>query len=340
MCYNALEGGDDVNTIVINKILVHMIDFEHRKIHLSDEFATLNDTTQDYYQKKVEKGLNSNQIKQVVVGSMHEMMLRANQMIENDKKFKEQAKEVTEKFFKLGSVIEGMPNCMVLHVDCYKDGDRVVAALKLNYKFVPVSVLDPDNVRISRAQTLPGIGAPVDEAIIVNVDRHSLYLIEKKYAIDGKLDTYLNTQWIKGEEKLTDRQKVSAMTKVVKKAEANYSVKDSQAIALMKQQLNQKVMHQEVIKPIEIVQQVLASNDQAAEESKENLKNLGVDSEDTINANTLTSAIEKCKITTDTDMSVTVSVEDYVNKNNIEIRENTDGTSDIILSHINEINVR
>ena len=130
------------------------------------------------------------------------------------------------------------------------------------------------------------------------------------------------------------------MTKVVKKAEANYSVKDSQAIALMKQQLNQKVMHQEVIKPIEIVQQVLASNDQAAEESKENLKNLGVDSEDTINANTLTSAIEKCKITTDTDMSVTVSVEDYVNKNNIEIRENTDGTSDIILSHINEINVR
>ena len=40
------------NTIVINKILVHMIDFEHRKIHLSDEFATLNDTTQDYYQKK------------------------------------------------------------------------------------------------------------------------------------------------------------------------------------------------------------------------------------------------------------------------------------------------
>ena len=85
---------------------------------------------------------------------------------------------------------------------------------------------------------------------------------------------------------------------------------------------------------------MLASNDQAAEESKENLKNLGVDSEDTINANTLTSAIEKCKITTDTDMSVTVSVEDYVNKNNIEIRENTDGTSDIILSHINEINVR
>lgn len=329
-----------MNTIVINKILVHMIDFEHRKIHLSDEFATLNDTTQDYYQKKVEKGLNSNQLKQVVVGSMHEMMLRANQMVEDDEKFKEQAKEITEKFFKLGSVIEGMPNCMMLYVDCYQDGDRVVAALKLNYKFVPVSVLDPDNVRISRAQTLPGIGAPVDEAIVVNVDRKALFLIEKKYVIDGKMDTYLNAQWIKGEEKLTDRQKMSAMTKVVKKVEANYATDDNEAIARMKQSLNEKVMHSEVIKPVEIVSQALSNHPQAAEESEKKLEDLGVAASDTINASTLTSAIEKCKITTDTEMMVTINVEDYVNKNNFTIRENSDGTTDIILSNIKELNVR
>lgn len=329
-----------MNTIVINKILVHMIDFEHRKIHLSDEFATLNDTTQDYYQKKVEKGLNSNQLKQVVVGSMHEMMLRANQMVEDDEKFKEQAKEITEKFFKLGSVIEGMPNCMMLYVDCYQDGDRVVAALKLNYKFVPVSVLDPDNVRISRAQTLPGIGAPVDEAIVVNVDRKALFLIEKKYVIDGKMDTYLNAQWIKGEEKLTDRQKMSAMTKVVKKVEANYATDDNEAIARMKQSLNEKVMHSEVIKPVEIVSQALSNHPQAAEESEKKLEDLGVVASDTINASTLTSAIEKCKITTDTEMMVTINVEDYVNKNNFTIRENSDGTTDIILSNIKELNVR
>ena len=53
-----------MNTIIINKILVHMIDFEHRKIHLSKDFASINDTTHDYYHKKLEKALYSAHLKQ------------------------------------------------------------------------------------------------------------------------------------------------------------------------------------------------------------------------------------------------------------------------------------
>lgn len=44
-----------MNTIIINKIMMHMLDFEHRKIYLSEDFCELNDTTQEYYHKKVEK---------------------------------------------------------------------------------------------------------------------------------------------------------------------------------------------------------------------------------------------------------------------------------------------
>ena len=43
-----------MNTIIINKIMMHMLDFEHRKIYLSEDFCELNDTTQEYYHKKVE----------------------------------------------------------------------------------------------------------------------------------------------------------------------------------------------------------------------------------------------------------------------------------------------
>ena len=41
-----------MNTIIINKIMMHMLDFEHRKICLSEDFCELNDTTQEYYHKK------------------------------------------------------------------------------------------------------------------------------------------------------------------------------------------------------------------------------------------------------------------------------------------------
>lgn len=52
-----------MNTIIINKIMMHMLDFWHRKIYLSEDFCELNDTTQEYYHKKVEKALYSPAIK-------------------------------------------------------------------------------------------------------------------------------------------------------------------------------------------------------------------------------------------------------------------------------------
>ena len=47
-----------MNTIVINKILMHMLDFEHRKIYHSIDFVDMNETSIDYYRKKVEKAQN------------------------------------------------------------------------------------------------------------------------------------------------------------------------------------------------------------------------------------------------------------------------------------------
>lgn len=195
--YVIILQGDNVNTIVINKILMHMLDFEHRKIYHSTDFVDMNETSIDYYRKKVEKALNSPSLKELTVGSLHEMMLRSEKMIESQEEFIKQAHEMTDKLFALGSVIEEMPNSNVLFVDCYKNGERYVGALKLNYRYIPMSVIDENNIRITKKQVLPTMGSPVDEAIIVNVDAKKLFLIEKKYNIDGKLDFYLNAQWIK-----------------------------------------------------------------------------------------------------------------------------------------------
>ena len=105
------------------------------------------------------------------------MMLRSEKMIESQEEFIKQAHEMTDKLFALGSVIEEMPNSNVLFVDCYKNGERYVGALKLNYRYIPMSVIDENNIRITKKQVLPTMGSPVDEAIIVNVDAKKLFLI-------------------------------------------------------------------------------------------------------------------------------------------------------------------
>ena len=310
-----------MNTIIINKIMMHMLDFEHRKIYLSEDFCELNDTTQEYYHKKVEKALYSPAIKELVVPSLHELLLRADKMLEDDEEFKKQAKEISEKF-------------------CYRDGVHIIAALKLNYKYNSVSLVEEENVRITRRQVLPQIGTAVDEAIIIDTDHKKISLIEKKYLIDGKMDTYLNSQWIKGEEKLTDRQKISTMKKVVNKIDDIYHVNDKEALPLVKQEILERTQMGELVKPIEVVRKVMERDYQAQEESETMLKDLGIGEDDTISLNALGRSVEVVKITLDENIQITMPVDEYVNGSTFEKKENPDGTVSIVLNNIQDITIK
>lgn len=327
-----------MNTIIINKILMHMLDFEHRKIFHSTSFVDLNETSIDYYRKKVEKALTSPVMKELTVGSLHEMMLRSEKLIESDEEFIKQAHEMTDKLFALGSVIEEMPNSNVLFVDCYKDGERHVAVLKLNYRMIPMSVVEKGVVRITKQQVLPMMGAAVDEAIIMNCDQKKLFLIEKKYTIDGKPDFYLNSQWIKGEEKLTDKQKFSTMKKVIKKMDDIYNVNDGKALPLMKQEIQEKMETNQPVKPLEIVKKVLERDYQAQEESEVMLKDLGIGEEDQIKA--LAGAMDTCKLVLDEDIEVRLPIEEYLSGSHLEKVKQPDGSYSIILKDINEVVVK
>ena len=300
-----------MNTIIINKIMMHMLDFEHRKIYLSEDFCELNDTTQEYYHKKVEKALYSPAIKELVVPSLHELLLRADKMLEDDEEFKKQAKEISEKFFALGSVIEEMPNSNILYVDCYRDGVHMIAALKLNYKYNSVSLVEEENVRITRRQVLPQIGTAVDEAIIIDTDHKKISLIEKKYLIDGKMDTYLNSH-----------------------------VNDKEALPLVKQEILERTQMGELVKPIEVVRKVMERDYQAQEESETMLKDLGIGEDDTISLNALGRSVEVVKITLDEDIQITMPVDEYVNGSTFEKKENPDGTISIVLNNIQDITIK
>lgn len=318
---------------------MHMLDFEHRKIYHSTEFVDMNETSIDYYRKKVEKALNSPSLKELTVGSLHEMMLRSEKMIESQEEFIKQAHEMTDKLFALGSVIEEMPNSNVLFVDCYKNGERYVGVLKLNYRYIPMSVIDENNIRITKKQVLPTMGSPVDEAIIVNVDAKKLFLIEKKYNIDGKLDFYLNAQWIKGEEKLTDKQKISTMKKVVRKMDDIYNVNDGKALPLMKHEIQEKIDTNQPVKPLEIVKKVLEKDGQAQEESEIMMKDLGIGEEDQIESLSLT-AMDKCKLVLDDEIEISLPIEEYLSGDKVEKVKQEDGTYSILLKDVSEVIVK
>lgn len=335
-----------MNTLIIDRILMHMMDFEHQDIFYSDDFLELTPTMQEYYDKKLEKAWTSVQLKEVTLGDFAPIILRSKDMVENPDKYFEHAKTITQELFDLGKLIQLMPNCNIIFVECKIDGMKHMVIIKLNYKLAPVNLVEEDEkgnkiVRITNRQTVPAKTASVEEAIIVNVEENRVYLIEKRFEIDGKPDYYLNDQYIKGEPKMTDKQKVSLLNKTITKIESQFGVNEFEPKALIKQEMANCLLEAKEIKPHEIATAILEKDYNAKEEAIDILTDLGINEEETISP--LFESIEKlskCKIVTDTEIEITLNVSDYLENNHIRKVRHEDGTYTITLEDIHDIKLK
>lgn len=332
-----------MDTIIIGKILMHMMDFEHHEIIFSDDFLDLSPTMQEYYDKKLEKAWTSAQLKEITLGDFAPIILRSKDMLNDEDKFKEHARAITQELYDLGKLIQLMPNSNIIFVECRIDGKECMAILKLNYKLAPVNIVEEDEngnkvVRITNHQTVPTKTAPVEEAIIVNVEENRVFIIEKRFEIDGRLDYYLNAQYLKGEPLMTDKQKVSLLNKTMTKIESQFGVNEFEPKALIKQEMVNCVNENKEIKPVEIASTILQRDYNAQEEAIDILNDLGIDEQTVISSNyESVERLSKCKLVTDTDMEITLNVADYLESHNIRKIKNEDETYSIILDDIRDI---
>jgi hypothetical protein len=90
-----------MNTIIIDKILIHMFDMEHSKLICSDRFINLTEGTTEYYDKKIEKVITSSTKKELIVGEHHHLLELARNMLVDNDNFRKEAKQISEELFAL-----------------------------------------------------------------------------------------------------------------------------------------------------------------------------------------------------------------------------------------------
>lgn len=334
-----------MNTIIIDKILIHMFDMEHSKLICSDRFINLTEGTTEYYDKKIEKVITSSMRKELVVGEHHHLLEFANNMLVDNDSFRKEAKQISEDLFSLCRKIDEMPNANIMYVECKVDGVKHIIVIKLNFKITPVSVIEEVDgerqIKFMNQQILPPKSTNVDEAIIINMEDNIISLIEKRFTIDGKPGYYLNEQYIKGEPKLTDKQKLSIVNKVVKKVDGEFNVVEGDPLPLVKKELVELVMDHKPVKPMELAKKVMQNDYNASEEVELIMKDLGIVEDDEIyNVPGNMDRMARCKLVLDEDRIIELDVEDYINNRDITKESNADGTSRIIISNIRDIVVK
>ncbi len=322
-----------------------MLDLEHSKVIYSDTFINLVEGTTEYYDKKIEKCLENTGIKELVVGSQHHLLQAARNMLESDETFKEESIKITQDLFNLCTKIEEMPNANLMFVELKVDGKKYILVIKLNYKTMPMSLIEEvdgkQSIRFVNQQILPNKTTAVEEAIIINVEDSILSIIEKRFMIDGKPGYYLNEQYIKGEPKLTDKQKMSIVNKVVKKVDSQYNVIDGDPLPVVKKELVDLVMEHRPVKPLELAKKVMGDDYNASEEVETIMKDLGIEEDDEIvNVPISLDRMSRCKLVLDDDRIIELNVEDYLDGIDIEKEIDENGKTKIILKNIQDIVVK
>lgn len=333
------------NTIIIDKILIHMLDLEHSKIIYSDTFINLTEGTTEYYDKKIEKCLENSGIKELVTGSEHHLLQAGKKMIESNEAFKEESIKITQDLFDLCTKIEEMPNANLMFVECKVDGKKFILIIKLNYKTMPMSLIEENDgvrsIRFINQQILPNKTTAVEEAIIIDIEDNVLSIIEKRFMIDGKPGYYLNEQYIKGEPKLTDKQKMSIVNKVVKKVDSEYGVIEGDPLPVVKKELAELVMEHRPVKPMELAKKVMGNDYNATEEVETIMRDLGIEEDDEIvNVPVSLDRMSRCKLVLDDDRIIELSVEDYLEGVDISREMDERGMTKITLKNIKDVVVK
>lgn len=191
-----------MNTTIIDKILIHMLDMEHSQILYSDQFIDLIEGTTEYYDKKIEKCLTNTTIKELVVGSEHHLLQATRNMIIDDEQFIAESKKIAQDLFAVSKYVEEMPNSNLMFVECKVDGEKMILIMKLNYKVTPISIVEEVEgkraIKFVNRQSLPPKTSAVEEAIIINVDKSMISLIEKDFKLMENQDIILMNNILKG----------------------------------------------------------------------------------------------------------------------------------------------
>ena len=217
--------------------------------------------------------------------------------------------------------------------------------IKLNYKTMPMSLIEENDgvrsIKFVNRQILPNKTTAVEEAIIIDIENNSLSIIEKRFMIDGKPGYYLNDQYIKGEPKLSDKQKMSIVNKVVKKVDSEYAVFEGDPLPVVKKELAQLVMEHRPIKPMELAKKVVESDYNATQEVETIMRDLGIEEDDEIvNVPVSIDRMSRCKLVLDDDRVIELSVDDYLEGVDISREMDERGLTRIILKNIKDVVVK
>ena len=333
--------------IRIKKAIVHIMDPTIGMPVLSDTELEYGSDFADFVKEHIAKISSGDDAKEC---RFYEEESEVYQILEqySDEHFIEISKDIAMQLYEvMGSNIDIPPADLVV-VRFFYDDTEYLALLKMNYKSLYTHRTLPleegnSNEIIRHKSILPSESQKLTEAAVIRLDDLAVWVIEKKYEVNGEKTNYFSFLFLKCSSHLSHKSKLAIVGRAVDSVqkegydESERFAKQMEAKSIIQEELQEKggFVVEEIAEKIFVGEPELKIAFQDKMEKYDMVKEeIQPQSENTFRK------YQSQHLYTDTGIEIKIPMEQYKNPKSVEFITNPDGTVSVLIKNIEHLEAK
>ncbi len=341
-----MEKGD----IKLRKVIVHILDSTVGMPVLSDTLLEYGLDFEDFLRGHIFKLMATDDKKTCEFhkndSRVYQQLVALTEAGQKDEAFVETSQQLALYLYEIMNKNIEIPQADFVEILFEAEGETYLALLKMDYKTSYTHQTQSDafgnaNQIIKFRAILPTETQKLSEAAVICLSDFSIYMIEKKYEVNGQKTNYFSKLFLHCSGALSAKTQLSIVTRAIDTVQKKYYGDSEQFEVQMeaKQVIHQQLEETGAVDVPFVLDQVFKEKEEFKQEVNEQLEKYHMDTDVQIEPQAESTAQKFAKqyLATDTGVEIKIPMEQYQNGEHIEFITNPDGTISILIKNVGRI---
>lgn len=336
--------------IRFQKVIVHILDSTIGLPVLSDTLLDFGSDFADFLREHIYKVMSTDDKKTC---GFHKEESRVYQQILalagagfGDQAFVKASQQIAVHLYDIMNKNIDIPQADFVEALFEADDGKYLALLKMNYKTSYTHQTQSDafgntNEIIKFRAVLPSEAQKLSEAAIIRLSDFSIFMIEKKYDVNGQKTNYFSKMFLACGSALSAKTQLSIVTRAIDEIQKKYYHDSEQFEVQMetKQVIHKQLQETGTVDVPFVLDKVFQEKEEFKQEVNEKLEKYHIQADTKIEpqAESTTRKFAKQYLATDTGVEIKIPMEQYEDGEHIEFLTNPDGSISILIKNIGRI---
>lgn len=331
--------------IIIRKGIIHILDSHNGYLGLSNDLLDMGPDLMEFIRGHIFKILDSDDTKKCQFdGSLSPIPALLEEMKEKeDDSFIQASRVLAESLFDIMCDSVTIPAADLVVVSFQLHSVVYLALLKMNYKETYIHKEAENEVNdIVKQRIMPMGGAKLTEAVIVDLLEYKVQLVEKKYEmLAGDKINYLSERFLMCHADLAPKRKFQILNKTITDINNRYDGTGLKGRMDAKRKLREEFADKNEFRVNEIGNRIFGESPEKKQEFDDRMERYDMQYDKfTVGKENTVKGLEYITVETDTGIEIKIPIEEYITKENVEIVEEPDGGSTIVIRNIEQATIK